>query len=410
MLDAIELLDKARFGKVPTKEKGLSRQEMREALVTQLQDLELFVGVQLFASKISSATANDAISRLNQYSIGIISHLHQLQAVPQTLGTEGKSDKSDKTTEGMQKYSSTESQGTGKTGSPSSDGAQGEKSAAQADKKAEKSAKQTQELKDADDASSRGVLVKQESDSELIARAKKALRGIVSVRQYLQDAQHNLIRLGTSKDTRIEIAVFRTSTTTETDTDATSLRLVSTAAQRVASTIVESRSLSRFRLDAGLVYTGLVEETYQTGIGADGNRSIQVDSTAIPVIPMVFLSYYWKPTDPREVCPLSTAKDACPRANLLPTIALGVPLTRNPLEHFFVGTLWQPLPFFGFTAGVHIGQVNRLREGFQVGSAPPSNTGFADKDLTLQDFRVSYYVGAVITSDVFVKVLLKLLK
>ena len=280
----------------------------------------------------------------------------------------------------------------------------GNSKAGQADKD-----KKAAEVKAAREAAAADADSKAETDAELIARAKKALNAIATVRQYLQDAQRNLIRLPSSVDSRIEVAVFRTSTSTQIDAGLASLRLVSGAAQRVATLTVESRSRSRFRLDAGLVYSGLVENTYKTGIGADGNRSIQVDSTAVPVVPMVFLSYYWKPVDPREACPFSSAT-ACPRVNLLPTLAVGVPLTRNPLEHFFVGGLWQPVPFFAFTAGAHIGRVNLLRDGFEENTAPPSAMNFSDKDLVTSGFRVSYFVGAVITSDVFVKVLLKIVK
>lgn len=243
----------------------------------------------------------------------------------------------------------------------------------------------------------------------MLKRAAKALLSIADVRNYLEDARNNLLRMNAPREKVIEIALFRTATRTQQDADS-SLKLVSGQPQRVEVFTIESRPRSRFRLDAGVVYSGLAETTYKTGINGEGKRVIQTDSTSVPVIPMVFLSYYWRPVDPREACPLSRRSGACSKVNLLPTVTVGIPLTRNPLEHFFVGGMWQPIPYFAFTAGAHIGRVNELRSGFTLDAEPPSVMGFQDKELTTQSFKVSYFVGGVITSDVFVKILLKILK
>lgn len=416
----MELLDKAPYGKTRRTESGKSVNKAidnKKRLNNLLEDLEVYLGMYLFANKIPRSSLPDVQQQFDGYSHGILLAIRALQSPEaSSAATGGGTDEGTPLSYDSEEYRGSEPAKSTKGGAaPATPGAApakttgGDAKGGQADKDKKPTELKEAELKAARDATAQDADSKTESIAALIARAKKALNAIVTVRQYLQDAQRNVIRLPSRVDSRIEIAVFRTSTGTQIDAGLASLRLVSGAAQRVATMTVESRSRSRFRLDAGLVYSGLVENTYKTGTGADGNRTIQVDATAVPVVPMVFLSYYWAPVDSREACPFASAT-ACPRANLIPTLAVGVPLTRNPLEHFFIGGLWQPMPFFAFTAGAHIGRVNLLRDGFQENAAPPSTMSFSDKDLVTSDFRVSYFAGVVITSDVFVKVLLKIVK
>lgn len=240
-------------------------------------------------------------------------------------------------------------------------------------------------------------------------------RAMQLLRQHFERSRKNVFRIALERDKKVEVALFRQRSTIKVATaDGSaeeSFQIVLETSERVAYTSLEAHSLSYFRVNVGVVYTFLQDTGYRTAINAGGEPSIVTDKSGSQVLPMLVLSHYWGGTDPLAPCPLSSDRTACPRRNLFPTFAIGIPLTQNPFENFFLGGMWQPFPGIGVTGGLHVGKVTVLRDSFEVGGRPPTaSTGFMEKDLITTAFRPNGYVGVVLTSDLFVKILAKVIK
>src|SRR5262249_14440368 len=126
------------------------------------------------------------------------------------------------------------------------------------------------------------------------------------------------------------------------------------------------------------------------------------------IVPLLVLSHYWYGADVRAPQPWDFKR---PRwyLNLIPTFAFGIPLSKSPIENFFIGSQWQPVPGVGMMLGAHVGKVNALRSGFAVGgSTPMPADGFRIGDAVEQRFKSGFYFGVTISDTVFIKLLLAL--
>ena len=192
------------------------------------------------------------------------------------------------------------------------------------------------------------------------------------------------------------------------------VELLSTATQELSRASLEVRSLSYVRLSIGVAYTWLADRRYSLGPADTGATVIVSSNPATQIIPMVVLSHNWCGEDPRKYRIVSDLREPVQpgkcNLNLLPTFAIGIPLSRNPFENFFVGLQWQFVPGLAFVGGRHVGRVGALRDGFREGAAPPPVPNFRIEDAIDQTFQWDWFVGAAFTDDLFIKVIQKIIK
>jgi hypothetical protein len=171
-----------------------------------------------------------------------------------------------------------------------------------------------------------------------------------------------------------------------------------------AKVTLQVRSLTYFRLNLGIVYSTLRQGQFTLTQNDTGSQVITRRGDQI-ILPLILLSHYWCGVDLREIQPYHRFRE-CGWKNLLPTFTVGIPLSRNPIENLFVGTLWQPVPGLAFTAGVHLGRTWVLQRGYVEGQPPPPPLGDQTFDITsVQDqrLRLGYFLGIAITDSIFVK-------
>lgn len=226
--------------------------------------------------------------------------------------------------------------------------------------------------------------------------------------QHLEATNSNLFNVASRANTEAEIVVRSTPLVlSKKDGEAKeSLSLSYGTPTDIARYSLQIRSLAyvRFGLAVGYSSThGQSVTTARNDLGVDVLRR----NDDLGITPMVVMTHYWCGADERRIQPWDKSR-SCWGWNLVPTIAIGVPITSsNALQHFFLGLVWQPIPAIGFIAGGHIGRVNRVRAEFFDGMAVQSgNIGFRpDVDAMETVTRLGWYVGAVITDATFVKLL-----
>ena len=128
------------------------------------------------------------------------------------------------------------------------------------------------------------------------------------------------------------------------------------------------------------------------------------------ILPIFVLSHYWCGADLREVQPYHRF-GRCGWANtLLPTLAVGIPLSKDPTKNIFLGGMLQPVPGLALIGGMHVGQVSVLRHGYIDGQPPPLIQGQAFDVSQAQEnvTRLGYFVGVVVTDSIFVSLFSKL--
>ncbi|HMU37379.1 MAG TPA: hypothetical protein PKE31_00045 [Pseudomonadota bacterium] len=226
--------------------------------------------------------------------------------------------------------------------------------------------------------------------------------------RHLEATDSNLFNVASRANTEAEIVVRSTPLVlSKKDGEAKeSLSLSYGTPTDIARYSLQIRSLAyvRFGLAVGYSSThGQSVTTARNDLGVDVLRR----NDDLGITPMVVMTHYWCGADERRIQPWDKSR-SCWGRNLVPTIAIGVPITSsNALQHFFLGLVWQPIPAIGFIAGGHIGRVNRVRAEFFDGMAVQSgNVGFRpDVDAMETVTRLGWYVGAVITDATFVKLL-----
>lgn len=251
----------------------------------------------------------------------------------------------------------------------------------------------------------------------LIQQLKQQALAFDKLLTHFQGAQRNLFRRTGESDRRIEVTIYASTAsinvTEGTDTTPTSYNVAYTTPQPVATLVFEARSRSYARFGVGAVYSFLKEPSYRVGIDKNGSQQIQVTSNAAGLMPVLTLSHYWQGVDEREFCSLGNAtrvSGACPWVNyVFPSVVIGLPLTKTPFSHFFVGGQWQPISGLSVIGGAHIGKVKRLTGGLSPGDMPPDNASFSIDNATEEYFGVNGFVGATFTDDLLVKLFAKML-
>jgi hypothetical protein len=167
---------------------------------------------------------------------------------------------------------------------------------------------------------------------------------------------------------------------------------------------LQVRSMTYFRVNLGVVYSTLRQGQFSLTQNDAGAQVITRRGDQA-ILPLFLLSHYWCGVDLREIQPYHRFRE-CGWKNLLPTFTIGIPLSRNPIENLFVGTLWQPVPGLALTGGVHLGRTWVLQRGYVEGQPPPPPLEGQTFDVTsVQDqrLRLGYFLGIAITDSIFVK-------
>ncbi len=178
------------------------------------------------------------------------------------------------------------------------------------------------------------------------------------------------------------------------------------AATDVARYSFQIRSLAYVRFGVAVGYSsthGQSVRTTRNDLGAEVLRR----SDDLGITPMVVMTHYWCGADERAIQPWDKSR-SCWGWNLVPTIAVGLPITTtNALQQVFLGLVWQPLPAIGFIGGAHLGRVTRMRSEFFDGMAVPlSSSNFRPEVDAIETVtRLGWYVGAVITDATFIKLI-----
>lgn len=164
------------------------------------------------------------------------------------------------------------------------------------------------------------------------------------------------------------------------------------------------RSLSYVRFGFSLGYSSVQNQGVTTGRNDTGSEVLRTKQD-MGLTSMILMTHYWCGADEREIQPWDRSR-GCWWANLLPTIAVGLPITAiNTFQHIFLGAVWQPVPAIGLVGGAHLGRVDRMRAEFSDGMAfPAGNTGFRPEVDTVETVtKIGWYVGAVVTDAAFIK-------
>jgi hypothetical protein len=239
-------------------------------------------------------------------------------------------------------------------------------------------------------------------DDDLLHEASAWSRVAKGAHDHIARVSHNVFSIRPLKNKKVDVAVLGEPLTL----DATTPALSYGEAKELARGSFEIRGLSYVRYGLGLLYTNLRNESFGRGrndLGADVIRHTEDNG----IVPALFVTHYWCGADERELQPWDRSRGTrCWAVNtFIPTLTLGLPLSINPLEHLFVGLMWQPAPAVAFVAGLHLGKVTVLRKSFVDGAgAPPASSGFRDGDATERDLRLGYFLGVSITDAVFTKI------
>lgn len=225
---------------------------------------------------------------------------------------------------------------------------------------------------------------------------------------HIQSARQNVFNVSSRANSEVEVVV-RTSPLVYAETgsaDSKSINLSYGKATEVARYTFQIRSLSYVRFGVSVGYSSTHSQTVGTTRNDLGVEVLR-RTDELGIVPMVVMTHYWCGADEREIQPWHRGR-GCWKWNLLPTIAVGLPITpTNTLQHIFMGLVWQPIPAIGIIGGAHLGRVNRLRPEFFDGMAlPASSSNFRPEvDAVETVTRLGWYVGAVITDATFIKLI-----
>ena len=93
--------------------------------------------------------------------------------------------------------------------------------------------------------------------------------------------------------------------------------------------------------------------------------------------------------------------------NLLPTIAVGLPITAiNTFQHIFLGAVWRPVPAIGLLAARTCGRVDPHAGRVLGWNGLPRWEHWFPGPVTTQletVTKIGWYVGAVVTDAAFIK-------
>lgn len=195
------------------------------------------------------------------------------------------------------------------------------------------------------------------------------------------------------------------------DLQPSALTLSYGATAALAKTKLEVRSLSYVRVAVGLGFTSLRNDTVSEQRDAQGQAVLRTGHDE-GIAGMILLSHYWHGVDEREIQPWSVPWDSgrskTSLVNLIPSIAIGLPLTQqNTLQNFFFGLLFQPIPAVGLVFGGHVGRINQLRPEFSDGMQLPSKeSGFRiDADTLEPVTKMGWFLGVMVTDSIFAKLI-----
>lgn len=235
---------------------------------------------------------------------------------------------------------------------------------------------------------------------------------------HLAPFDRSVIPIATRGNTEVEIVVQAKplkvaglQSNPSSDSKAGALTLSYGAATTLARTKLEVRSLSYVRVAVGLGFTSLRNDTVSEQRDAQGQVVLRTGQDT-GIAGMILLSHYWYGVDERETQPWSSPWDSTRSktslVNLIPSIAIGLPLTQqNTLQNFFVGLLFQPIPAVGLVFGGHVGRINQLRPEFSDGmTLPIKETGFRiDADTLEPVTKMGWFLGVMVTDSVFAKLI-----
>jgi hypothetical protein len=186
-------------------------------------------------------------------------------------------------------------------------------------------------------------------------------------------------------------------------------RLSYGTASTVANETFHVRSLSYVRLNLGFGVTSLRDAGFSIKTNDIGAQVITHGSDP-GVAPLFVLSHYWCGVDLRETQPWHRWNRCGKYNTFIPTIAVAVPLDRNPVQNFFWGAMWSPIPGLGAIGGAHLGNINVLKHGYLDGQPPPvTSVPLNPDDYQERQLRLGWYVGAVLTDALFIALFSKLI-
>lgn len=257
-----------------------------------------------------------------------------------------------------------------------------------------------------------------ESRKEGIALAKTLIPRVLAwskavqfAQKQISDVDQNVYTLASSANTEAEVVVrsaplVMTSSgeiKTKTGREVT-IALSYGPATDLARYTFQIRGLSYVRFGLSLGYSSVQSQGVTTGRNDTGSEVLRTKQD-MGLTTMLLMTHYWCGADEREIQPWDRSR-SCWWANLLPTVAVGLPITSiNTFQHIFLGAVWQPVPAIGLVGGAHLGRVDRMRAEFSDGMAlPAGNTGFRPEVDTVETVtKLGWYVGAVITDATFIK-------
>jgi len=178
---------------------------------------------------------------------------------------------------------------------------------------------------------------------------------------------------------------------------------------RVSSRL-EIHEVEFFRIEPGFSFSLLRQPSFEVLRDvATGDSVIALRGDGYDIFaPAVFASFYWCGQDVRRspwsrVCADVDAqwlRDLLPK---LPSITIGIPINSslvNGTANFFVGALFNVIPYVSLGVGVHLGlNVVQLRAPFRVGDPVPIGTAVAA--LTDRTVQAGLYFSLSIAPDAF---------
>jgi hypothetical protein len=251
---------------------------------------------------------------------------------------------------------------------------------------------------------------KADGDDVLVTTADRLLNTIRAIRTHFDGFNGGILRVPIAiekdKATTIVVNVKKWKRRDSAGDGAESILIYDDSKESARAT-VEVHSLVYVKVSLGLVWSQLVDPSFSLGSNDLGAQVIQ-SSAASSIVPLLLLSHYWYGADLRATQPWDTHRKYW-WVNLLPTFALGIPLTKNPIENVFIGAQLQPVPGLSLVAGANVGKVHALRSGFVIGAAPPdSRVGFRIEDAVEERFRTGFFIGAALSDSLFIKLILAL--
>lgn len=239
-----------------------------------------------------------------------------------------------------------------------------------------------------------------------IAKAKLALGSAEQLSVHFKELGNHQFDIETTPDTLVAIDVVAERLQIVEAGQGKAPDFSYRAGASIGQLSIEMRSLSYLRVNLAVVYSNVSDQALEIGINDIGGRTL-VRGDDGEFTPMLLLTHNWVGADPKAAAhPWDTSRKNW-WLNLLPTLALGVPLNQSPLEHLYVGIMEQFVPGLALTVGVHCARVDRIRsnDGFVTGTAAPPVAEFRAQDASRKEIRVGYFVGVVVTDSLFVSVL-----